>query len=242
MILCVFVCVCMCVCVCARLCVDIQTRVLLFLLLSSSSSSSLLWLSFLCSHCWTEVQSSWADFKAMDQDFNSKWRTIVLKDNIRRKVIPGLTNRRHYPKVQHSPKSHMQTDELWHLTKNVQTAAGIEIAWCNKSHQSVNENQKDRGLTCLLFGRHVAGTRRKGQSKPRREAQRPRTKMAGLLILVCAFLAIYVFLHSASVRLCMSSVNSAFEPFKAHWSLYVPHSGHYMYHQFNIQQFHVLLT
>jgi hypothetical protein len=29
---------------------------------------------------------------------------------------------------------------------------------------------------------------------------------------------------------------------KAQWSLYVPHSGHYMYHQFNIQQFYVLPT
>ena len=28
----------------------------------------------------------------------------------------------------------------------------------------------------------------------------------------------------------------------AQWSLYVPHSGHYMYHQFNIQQLHVLPT
>jgi len=28
----------------------------------------------------------------------------------------------------------------------------------------------------------------------------------------------------------------------AQWSLYVPHSGHYMYHQFNIQQFHVQPT
>ena len=26
------------------------------------------------------------------------------------------------------------------------------------------------------------------------------------------------------------------------WSLYVPHSGHYMYHQFNIQQFYVQPT
>jgi len=26
------------------------------------------------------------------------------------------------------------------------------------------------------------------------------------------------------------------------WSLYVPHSGHYMYRQFNIQQFYVLPT
>jgi len=26
------------------------------------------------------------------------------------------------------------------------------------------------------------------------------------------------------------------------WSLYVPHSGHYMYHQLNIQQFYVLPT
>ena len=31
-------------------------------------------------------------------------------------------------------------------------------------------------------------------------------------------------------------------PSTAQWSLYVPHSGHYMYHQFNIQQFHVLPT
>jgi len=28
----------------------------------------------------------------------------------------------------------------------------------------------------------------------------------------------------------------------AQWSLYVPHSGHCMYHQFNIQQFYVLPT
>jgi len=28
----------------------------------------------------------------------------------------------------------------------------------------------------------------------------------------------------------------------AQWSLYVPHTGHYMYHQFNIQQFYVLPT
>jgi hypothetical protein len=28
----------------------------------------------------------------------------------------------------------------------------------------------------------------------------------------------------------------------AQWSLYVSHSGHYMYHQFNIQQFYVLRT
>ena len=32
------------------------------------------------------------------------------------------------------------------------------------------------------------------------------------------------------------------ENFKAHWSLYVPHSGHYMYHQVYIQQFYVLTT
>jgi len=30
--------------------------------------------------------------------------------------------------------------------------------------------------------------------------------------------------------------------FTVQWSLYVPHSGHFMYHQFNIQQFHVLPT
>ena len=28
------------------------------------------------------------------------------------------------------------------------------------------------------------------------------------------------------------------EPSKSQWSLYVPHSGHYMYQQFNIQQFY----
>jgi len=28
----------------------------------------------------------------------------------------------------------------------------------------------------------------------------------------------------------------------AQWSLYVPHNGHYIYHQFNIQQFYVLPT
>ena len=28
----------------------------------------------------------------------------------------------------------------------------------------------------------------------------------------------------------------------AQWSLYVPHSGHHMYHQFNIQPFYVLPT
>ena len=32
------------------------------------------------------------------------------------------------------------------------------------------------------------------------------------------------------------------EPFTAQWSLYVPHSGHYTYRQFNIQQFYVLPT
>jgi len=30
--------------------------------------------------------------------------------------------------------------------------------------------------------------------------------------------------------------------FKDRWSLYVPHSGHYMYQRYNIQQFHVLPT
>ena len=29
---------------------------------------------------------------------------------------------------------------------------------------------------------------------------------------------------------------------KAQWSIYVPYSGHYMYRQFNIQQFYVLPT
>jgi hypothetical protein len=30
--------------------------------------------------------------------------------------------------------------------------------------------------------------------------------------------------------------------YKAQWSLYVPHSGHYMYHEFNFQQFSALPT
>ena len=30
--------------------------------------------------------------------------------------------------------------------------------------------------------------------------------------------------------------------FTTQWSLYVPHSGHYMYNQFNIKRFHVLPT
>ena len=30
--------------------------------------------------------------------------------------------------------------------------------------------------------------------------------------------------------------------FTAQWLLYVPHSGHYMYRQFNIKQFYVLPT
>ena len=30
------------------------------------------------------------------------------------------------------------------------------------------------------------------------------------------------------------------QPYTAQWSLYVPHSGHYIYHQFNIQQLYVL--
>jgi len=33
-----------------------------------------------------------------------------------------------------------------------------------------------------------------------------------------------------------------YEPFVAQWSLYVPHSGHYMYRQFNILKFYVLPT
>jgi len=37
--------------------------------------------------------------------------------------------------------------------------------------------------------------------------------------------------HSPVVTICT-----------AQWSLYVPHSGHFMYRQFNIQQFYVLLT
>jgi len=32
------------------------------------------------------------------------------------------------------------------------------------------------------------------------------------------------------------------QTFKAQWSLYLPHSGHYMYRQFNINQIYVLPT
>jgi len=53
--------------------------------------------------------------------------------------------------------------------------------------------------TRIIVARHacclandIAGTKWKGQSKPRREAQRPRTKMAGLLIILCEFIAIDV--------------------------------------------------
>jgi hypothetical protein len=34
----------------------------------------------------------------------------------------------------------------------------------------------------------------------------------------------------------------AVQPSKAHWSLYVPHSGHYMYRQFNVHKLYVLPT
>ena len=44
-------------------------------------------------------------------------------------------------------------------------------------------------------------------------------------------------------RLCRRSKELFLnEPSKAQWSLYVPHSGHYMYRQFNIQQLYVLPT
>jgi hypothetical protein len=47
--------------------------------------------------------------------------------------------------------------------------------------------------------------------------------------LQCAALALTP--HSPVVTICT-----------AQWSLYVPHSGHYTYRQFNIQQFYVLPT
>ena len=50
---------------------------------------------------------------------------------------------------------------------------------------------------------------------------------------------------STHIRLLHSSMNKIrdkYKPFTTHWSLYVPHSGHYMYHQFNIQRFYVLPT
>jgi len=46
----------------------------------------------------------------------------------------------------------------------------------------------------------IARTRRKGQSKFRREAQRPITKMAVMLIIVYIFIVIDVFAHRVSIR------------------------------------------
>ena len=37
-------------------------------------------------------------------------------------------------------------------------------------------------------------------------------------------------------------ITATLQPCKGQWSLYVPPSGHYMYRQFNIQQFYVLPT
>jgi len=34
----------------------------------------------------------------------------------------------------------------------------------------------------------------------------------------------------------------ACQDYRAKWSLYVPHSGHYIYHEFNTHEFYVLLT
>ena len=42
-------------------------------------------------------------------------------------------------------------------------------------------------------------------------------------------------LSKTEVLICTVNLNNL----KSQWSLYVPHSGHYMYHQFNIQQFSV---
>jgi hypothetical protein len=48
------------------------------------------------------------------------------------------------------------------------------------------------------------------------------------------------FIKYLSYTLELQFVNMNVIPLKAQWSLYVPHSGHYMYRQFNIQQFCVL--
>ena len=51
--------------------------------------------------------------------------------------------------------------------------------------------------------------------------------------LVC-WLVIYLVSNSV--------IQAVRQLFKGQWSLYVPHSGHYMYRHFNIQQSHVLPT
>jgi hypothetical protein len=45
---------------------------------------------------------------------------------------------------------------------------------------------------------------------------------------------------SLYVPLVVAMYRTVVTIFTAQWSLYVPHTGHYMYHQFNIKQFHVL--
>jgi hypothetical protein len=47
----------------------------------------------------------------------------------------------------------------------------------------------------------------------------------------------YVQLYCDGLRMLI-----VIRPVKVQWSLYVPRSGHYMYRQFNIQQFYVLPT
>ena len=72
--------------------------------------------------------------------------------------------------------------------------------------------------------------------QPRRQ---PRTfQLSTKMSLKVQIFVIFSALNSLSRYLhnCYSST------FTSQWSLYVPHSGHYMYHQFNIQQFYVLPT
>jgi hypothetical protein len=51
-----------------------------------------------------------------------------------------------------------------------------------------------------------------------------------------------IFLHGASLGHRKDFSNNDNQPFEVQWSLYVPHSGHYMYRQFNIHKSYFLPT
>ena len=57
-------------------------------------------------------------------------------------------------------------------------------------------------------------------------------------VCVCVGMCMCVWVCPARLKV----LSYCTEPFTAQWSLYVPHSGHYMYRQFNIQQFYILPT
>jgi hypothetical protein len=76
----------------------------------------------------------------------------------------------------------------------------------------------------------IARTRRKGQSKFRRETQRPVTKMAVLLIIVYVFIAIDVFAHSVSIRWVKRIKSYACPLLMARLGPFKP-GGYFMYQQ-----------